>query len=110
MPAKVNWIHFVQELLWVGAAFASTRPVGKMFKRESETFHLEMSGELEGAAQSAFEEGRSFVITLVSEARYALHRSLLVVRKDLDPSLSDEIDRRLHTIDAQIEDLSCARR
>jgi hypothetical protein len=72
----------------------------------------ELSADLEAASEgtldNAFANGRSYVLGLASDTRYAAHRDFAAVRNQLDERISAEIERRLHEVDTQLEELTCA--
>jgi hypothetical protein len=108
MPEPIQWSHLAAELLWPAAAFYSVATMRSQL--ESETTRL--SDELEesdmATMANAFAEGRSYVLGLVSETRYAARRSFVAVRNELDERIADEVARRLDEVDKRLEELSCA--
>jgi hypothetical protein len=75
---------------------------------EARRLSAELENNDQGIAANAFIEGRSYVLGLVSETRYAAHREFAAVRGQLDERISAEVARRLDEVDKRLEELSCA--
>ena len=107
-PERIQWSHFVAELLWPAAAFYSMSTMRSQLASDA----LELSAELEKedrrALANALAEGRSYVLGLASETRYAARRDFATLKEQMDGRISAEVERRLDEVDKRLEELSCA--
>lgn len=108
LPERIQWSHFIAELLWPAAAFYSMVTMRSQLESEARRLSAELENNDQGIAANAFIEGRSYVLGLVSETRYAAHREFAAVRGQLDERISAEVARRLDEVDKRLEELSCA--
>jgi len=107
-PERIKWSHFIAELLWPAAAFYSMVTMRSQLESEARQLSAELENNDQGIVANAFIEGRSYVLGLVSETRYAAHREFAAVKGQLDERISAEVARRLDEVDTRLEELSCA--
>jgi hypothetical protein len=107
-PEPVDWSHFIAELLWPAAASFSMSAIRTQLAVDATTLKDALEDAAEDTLANAFADGRSYVLGLASETRYAAHRDFAAVRDQLDERISVEVERRLHEVDKQLEELTCA--
>jgi hypothetical protein len=107
-PERIQWSHFIAELLWPTAAFYSTVTMRSQLESEAKRLSAELEKDDRAIIANAFAEGRSYVLGLVSETRYAARRDFAAAGEQLDERISAEITRRLDEVDKRLEELSCA--
>ena len=88
LPRENFGRRLARELLWVGAASLTTAKLRRSIEESAKSLEMELAEKSKMAEETGFEEGRSFVIKLVSEARYSLQRQL---------GRSEQLDRRLRS-------------
>jgi hypothetical protein len=107
-PGRIQWSHVIAELLWPAAAFYSMATMRSQLELEAKQLSAELADSDVAIVANAFAEGRSYVLGLVSETRYAAHRDLAAVWEQLDERLRAEAARRLNEVDKRLEELTCA--
>jgi hypothetical protein len=107
-PEPVDWSHFLAELLWPAAAFYSMSTVRSQLAADATRLGNDLEAEAQFTLANAFAEGRSYVLGLASETRYAAYRDFAAAKGHLDPRLGAEVERRLHEVDNRLEELTCA--
>ncbi len=107
-PERIQWSHFIAELLWPAAAFYSMATMRSQLESETKRLSAELEEDDKSIVANAFAEGRSYVLGLVSETRYAARREFAAVGAQLDERISAEAARRLDEVDKRLEELSCA--
>jgi hypothetical protein len=107
-PEQIEWSHVVAELLWPAAAFYSISTLRTQLELDAKQLNAELEEQDQGVLTNAFAEGRSYVLGLASETRYAARRDFTAAREHLDERVSVEVERRLNEVDKRLEELSCA--
>jgi hypothetical protein len=107
-PERIQWTHLVAELLWPTAAFYSMSTMRSQLESEAERLGAVSESNDKAIVANAFAEGRSYVLGLASETRYAAHRDFAAVKGQLDKRISAEVERRLNEIDKRLEEFTCA--
>jgi hypothetical protein len=107
-PERIQWSHVIAELLWPAAAFYSMATMRSQLESETKRLSAELEEGDKSIVANAFAEGRSYVLGLVSETRYAARREFAAVGAQLDERISAEAARRLDEVDKRLEELSCA--
>jgi hypothetical protein len=105
MPEPTIWAHLVSELLWSGAAALSITGLGDGLSEDAERLNLVLSEADDAAIVAAFADGRSFVVSMVAEARDAVRRTFEETRARMMPSVSAEIERRLDEMRSRLDRL-----
>ena len=101
-PEPLQWTHVAAELLWPLAALVSMFSIGTQHDADSRTFADELDRSAADRLEAAFLEGRSFVLGLVSGARYRARQQLNSVGLGLDPRTRIEVTRRLDEVDERL--------
>jgi hypothetical protein len=104
-PEKIAAESIRRELHWVGASSWTAARLRRSLDENAESLRLSLAAHSNQTEQVAFSEGRSFVVQLVSEARYSLGRQL-DRSQHLDDRLRVEAKRRLHAVDARMRGLT----
>ena len=107
LPGRPAWDRLAAELLWPVATLLSAMKVPAELAEKTAALEVELADRDESDMKLAFADGRSFVISLVSEARYRAWQLLGQNRHSLDSRLSVEAERRLVAVDRQLEVLGC---
>jgi hypothetical protein len=105
MPEPTIWSHLVCELLWSGAATLSITGLGDGLSEDVEQLNRQLSEAEDAAIVRAFADGRSFVVSLVAEARDGVLRAFEETRTRMAPSVSAEIERRLEEMRSRLDGL-----
>jgi hypothetical protein len=105
MPEPTIWAHLICELLWSGAATLSITGLGDGLSEDVERLNRQLSEVEDAAIVRAFADGRTFVVSLVAEARDGVRRAFEDTRWRMTPSVSAEIERRLEEMRSRLDGL-----
>jgi hypothetical protein len=107
-PERIAWNHFIAELLWPAAAFYSMSTMRTQLASDALQLSAELEMEDQRSVANALAEGRSYVLGLASETRYAARRDFAAFQGQMDPRVRAEVGRRLDEVDKRLEELTCA--
>ena len=103
-PEDIVGGDLARELLLIAAATFTGAGLRRSLDRSVTSIRSSLAEQWGGVLEQSFADGRSFVIRLVAEARYALQRQL-VRSADIDPRLAGEAQRRLDDVDRRLSEL-----
>jgi hypothetical protein len=103
-PERIVGEDFARELLWIAAASSSTARLRGSLDQGAKDLKGSLAEQSKDAEERAFDDGRSFVVQLVSEAKYSLERQLGQCRH-LDGRLRAEAEHRLHAVEERMKGL-----
>ena len=95
------------ELLWPAAAFYSMSTMRSQLASDALQLSAELEKEDQRAVVNALAEGRSYVLGLASETRYAARRDFAAFQGQMDPRIRAEVGHRLDEVDKRLEELAC---
>lgn len=107
LPGPVRWRDCFSQLLWPVAAVVSAIGVDQSLRDDAEAEAVELRLADRRHIDGAYRDGRSSVIELVTEARFAAWRLLDSGGATVPDSLRAEAVRRLGEVDRRLEALQC---
>lgn len=108
LPGPIRPRDCFSQLLWPVAAVASAIGVDRSLRDDAVAEADDLRRADRQHIDGAFRDGRSSVIELVTEARFAAWRLLGSPGVTVPDSVRAEAQRRLHEVDRRLEALQCA--